>query len=196
MKFELPKLPYNFNALEPFIDAQTMEIHLTKHHAAYVNNLNAALEKFPELSEKGLEELLTNLQTLPEEIRNAVKNNGGGHYNHTQYWNILGPNGGGEPSGQMADDIKNNFGSFSAFKENMNKTGLARFGSGWVWLVRKPDGKLEITSTPNQDTPLADGNTPVLGIDVWEHAYYLKYQNKRADYLESIWNVIVWENIK
>lgn len=195
MKFELPKLTYAFNDLEPYIDTATMEIHYTKHHAAYVNNLNTALEKYPELQSKALEELLASLETLPKEIQTAVRNNGGGHYNHTQYWNVLSPKGKGEPTGKIAEDINSAFGGFVNFKDAFNKAGLGRFGSGWVWLIRNPLSLLEIVSTPNQDAPIMEDKRVVFGIDVWEHAYYLKYQNKRADYLEAIWHVIDWNKI-
>lgn len=193
-KHELPALPYAFNALEPHIDAMTMEIHHDRHHATYVNNLNAALEKHPELFEKSLEELLSNLDSVPEDIRTAVRNNGGGHANHTLFWEILSPNGGGAPTGELADAINSAFGSFDAFKEEFTKAATGRFGSGWAWLV-VDGGKLSVTSTPNQDTPLMEGKTPILGLDVWEHAYYLKYQNKRPDYINAFWNVVNWDEV-
>jgi len=195
MAFTLPPLGYDYAALEPHIDARTMEIHHTKHHQAYVTNLNAAIEKAPELQDKSLEWLLQNLPAVPESVRNAVRNNGGGHWNHSFFWQILGPNGGGEPSGAVADAIKSSFGDFSKLKEQLNASGLARFGSGWAWVVADKGGKLSIESTPNQDTPVSDRKTPILGVDVWEHAYYLKYQNRRADYLAAWWNVINWGEV-
>ena len=194
MAHQLPALPYDFAALEPHIDAQTMQIHHGKHHAAYVNNLNAALEKHTELQSKSAEDLIRNLGALPEDIRTAVRNNGGGHVNHTMFWQIMGPGKGGAPTGPISDAIKGAFGSFETFKEQMNKGGAARFGSGWVWLV-SASGKLAIESTANQDNPLSDGKTPILGIDVWEHAYYLKYQNRRPDYLAAWWNTINWDEV-
>ncbi|MCS7003276.1 MAG: superoxide dismutase [Dehalococcoidia bacterium] len=192
MPFELPPLPYDYAALEPHIDAMTMQIHHDRHHATYVANLNAALEKHPELAGKTLEELLSDLAAVPEDIRTAVRNNGGGHANHTLFWEIMGPNGGGEPEGDLAYAIRAAFGSFDKFKEMVNQAGLSRFGSGWAWLSKNPDGTLRVESTPNQDTPLMEGRTPILGVDVWEHAYYLKYQNKRADYLAAWWNTVNW----
>ncbi|MBO2533753.1 MAG: superoxide dismutase [Thermoactinomycetaceae bacterium] len=194
-KFELPALPYSANALEPHIDARTMEIHHGRHHATYVNNLNAALEGHSALAEKSLEDLLRNLNEVPESIRTAVRNNGGGHYNHTLFWQIMSPNGGGQPTGELADAINQTFGSFEKFQEEFTKAALTRFGSGWAWLVVKSDGKLAVTSTPNQDNPLMDGDQPILGLDVWEHAYYLKYQNKRPDYVKAWWNVVNWEEV-
>jgi superoxide dismutase, Fe-Mn family len=194
-KFELPALPYSANALEPHIDAQTMEIHHGRHHATYVNNLNAALEGHSALAEKSLEDLIRNLKEVPDSIRTAVRNNGGGHYNHSLFWKIMSPNGGGQPSGEVADAINQAFGSFEKFQEEFTKAALTRFGSGWAWLVVKSDGKLAVTSTPNQDNPLMDGDTPILGLDVWEHAYYLKYQNKRPDYVKAWWNVVNWEEV-
>lgn len=195
MAFELAPLPYPSNALEPHIDQQTMEIHHDKHHAAYVNNLNKALEGHPELQSKSLEELLTGLAGLPEGIRTAVRNNGGGHANHSLFWQLLSPNGGGEPAGAVADAINKSFGSFDAFKAQFATAGMGRFGSGWAWLVANPDGSVAIVSTPNQDTPVMDGGKPVFGVDVWEHAYYLKYQNRRADYLAAVWNVVNWDEV-
>jgi superoxide dismutase, Fe-Mn family len=195
MAFTLPPLGYDYAALEPHIDARTMEIHHTKHHQAYVTNLNAAIEKAPELQDKSLEWLLQNLPSVPESVRNAVRNNGGGHWNHSFFWQILGPNGGGEPTGAVANAIKSSFGDFSKLKEQLNASGLARFGSGWAWVVADKGGKLTIESTPNQDTPVSDRKTPILGVDVWEHAYYLKYQNRRADYLAAWWNVINWGEV-
>ena len=195
MAHTLPPLPYPTNALEPHIDAQTMEIHHGKHHNAYVTNLNAALEKAPELADKSLEDLLRNLNSVPEAVRTAVRNNGGGHWNHSQFWKSMGPNGGGGPTGKLADAITSAFGDFEKFKEAFNAAGVGRFGSGWVWLVND-GGKLAITSTPNQDNPLMDGKAPpILGNDVWEHAYYLKYQNRRPDYLKAWWNTVNWEEV-
>jgi superoxide dismutase, Fe-Mn family len=191
---ELPALPYPFDALEPHIDAQTMQIHHGKHHQAYVNNLNAALEKFPELQSKSVEDLIKDLNAVPESIRTAVRNNGGGHANHSFFWQIMGPKAGGPPSGAIADAITATFGSFDSFKEQVNKAGVGRFGSGWAWLV-DAGGKLAIESTANQDSPLMEGKKPILGIDVWEHAYYLKYQNRRPDYLAAWWNVINWDAV-
>ena len=192
MAHTLPPLPYPANALEPHIDAQTMEIHHGKHHNAYVTNLNAALEKAPELANKSLEDLLRNLNAVPEVVRTAVRNNAGGHWNHSQFWQTMGPNGGGGPTGKLADAINAAFGDFEKFKEAFNAAGAGRFGSGWVWLVNE-GGKLAITSTPNQDNPLMDGSgTPILGVDVWEHAYYLNYQNRRPDYLSAWWNTVNW----
>jgi Fe-Mn family superoxide dismutase len=195
MPHTLPPLPYPTNALEPHIDAQTMEIHHGKHHAAYVTNLNAALDKAPELKDKPLDELLKNLSAVPEAIRTAVRNNGGGHWNHSQFWKTMGPNAGGAPSGKLAEAINSAFGDFEKFKEQFQAAGVARFGSGWVWLV-KEGGKLAITSTPNQDNPVMDGKpAPLLGNDVWEHAYYLKYQNRRPDYLKAWWNTVNWTEV-
>jgi Fe-Mn family superoxide dismutase len=193
MPFELPALPYAHDALEPYIDKATMEIHHGKHHQAYVTNLNKALESAPELAGKSLEELLANaLAIVPESIRTAVRNNGGGHWNHTFFWQIMGPGAGGAPTGNLAAAIDKAFGNFDAFKEKFAAGGVGRFGSGWVWLVKTADGGVEITSTPNQDNPLMEGKTAVLGLDVWEHAYYLKYQNKRPDYIKEWWNVVNW----
>jgi Fe-Mn family superoxide dismutase len=194
MAHELPKLPYAPAALEPHIDAQTMEIHHGKHHAAYVNNLNAALEKHPDLAGKSADDLIKNLSAVPEAIRTAVRNNGGGHVNHTMFWQIMGPGKGGAPSGAVAEAINGAFGSFDAFKDQMNKGGAGRFGSGWVWLVDN-GGKLAVESTANQDNPMMEGKKPIFGIDVWEHAYYLKYQNRRPDYLAAWWNVIDWDAV-
>ena len=192
MAFELPKLPYAFEALEPYIDTTTMQIHHGKHHAAYVTNLNAALEKHPELAGKSLEDLVKNLNSVPEDIRTAVRNNGGGHFNHSLFWQFMSPNGGGEPSGDLAKAISTTFGSFAAFKEAFEKAGMTRFGSGWAWLGLQ-GGKLAIISMPNQDVPMMEGLQPILGVDVWEHAYYLKYQNRRAEYLSNWWNVVNWQ---
>lgn len=195
MAFQLPALPYSNDALEPHIDAQTMEIHHDRHHNTYVTNLNAALENAPELQNKSLEELLTNLDSVPESIRTAVRNNGGGHANHSMFWEIIGPNGGGAPAGALAQAIDSELGGFDKFKEDFAKAAAGRFGSGWAWLVVGKDGKLAITSTPNQDNPIMEGQTPVLGLDVWEHAYYLKYQNKRPDYIAAFWNVVNWDEV-
>jgi Fe-Mn family superoxide dismutase len=195
MAHELPPLPYDYNALEPHIDEQTMRTHHDKHHAAYVNNLNTALQNYPDLQSTSVEDLVRDLNSVPEDIRTAVRNNGGGHVNHTMFWQIMGPNGGGEPTGALADAINDSFGSFEDFKKQFNDAGVKRFGSGWVWLVRTGDGKLQITSTANQDNPLSEGHYPILGNDVWEHAYYLKYQNRRPDYLQAWWNVVNWEEV-
>jgi Fe-Mn family superoxide dismutase len=195
MAFELPPLPYPNNALEPSIDAQTMEIHHDRHHATYVTNLNNALKDSLELQNMGIEELMRNLDRVPEGARTAVRNNGGGHANHSMFWEIMGPNGGGQPSGELAGAIEAAFGSFDAFKQQLTTAGTGRFGSGWAWLVAAPDGTLSITSTPNQDTPLMEGKNPILGVDVWEHAYYLKYQNKRPDYLAAWFNTINWDAV-
>lgn len=195
-KHALPDLPYPHDALEPYIDAQTMQIHHGKHHATYVNNLNAALEKYPELQNKSVEELLKDINSVPEDIRTAVRNNGGGHHNHSLFWRIMGPNKGGEPTGALADAINKAFGSFAAFKEEFTKAATTRFGSGWAWLVVDKDGNLKVISTPNQDSPLMEGLTPILGLDVWEHAYYLKYQNRRPEYIENFWNVVNWAAVK
>src|SRR5919204_1103342 len=180
---ELPSLPYAYEALEPTIDSETMHLHHDKHHATYVNNLNAAIEKHPDLGSKTAEELLRNLNSVPEDIRAAVRNNGGGHVNHTMFWQIMAPRAGGEPTSAVGDEIRKTFGSFEDFKTKFNDAGVKQFGSGWVWLVRGNDGKLQIISTPNQDSPLMQGLWPIMGNDVWEHAYYLKYKNARADYL-------------
>jgi Fe-Mn family superoxide dismutase len=192
MAFELPPLPYDYNALEPSIDEETMRIHHDKHHGAYVTNLNKAVAG-TEFENMSIEELVQNLDKVPEDKRTAVRNNGGGHINHSMFWVIMGPNGGGQPTGALADAINKQFGSFDAFKEQVNQAGATRFGSGWAWLVVDPSGKLSVLSTPNQDNPLMDGKgTPILGVDVWEHAYYLKYQNKRPDYLNAWWNTVNW----
>lgn len=195
MAYELPQLPYAYDALEPHIDARTMEIHHTKHHQTYITNVNNALKDKPELAAKSVEELISNLEAVPEDIRTVVRNNGGGHANHSFFWKIMGPNAGGTPTGKLADDINATFGSFDQFKEKMAAAGASRFGSGWAWLVRNKSGKLEVMSTPNQDNPLMDGLTPVLGVDVWEHAYYLTYQNRRPDYLKAWWNVVNWDEV-
>jgi superoxide dismutase, Fe-Mn family len=196
MAYVLPPLPYAFNALEPHIDAQTMEIHHDKHHAAYVNNANAALEKYPELASKSVEDLLWGIETVPQDIRNAVRNNAGGHSNHSIFWTIMGPGGGGNPPGRLGDTIKNAFGSYDSFKEQLQKAGVGQFGSGWAWLVADKQGKMSIKSYPNQDSPYTEGLTPILGVDVWEHAYYLKYQNKRADYIAAWFNTLNWKAIE
>ncbi|MFC7558115.1 superoxide dismutase [Paenibacillus farraposensis] len=195
MAFQLPELPYAKDALEPHIDALTVEIHHDRHHNTYVTNLNAALENAPELQSKSLEDLISNLDSVPESIRTAVRNNGGGHHNHSLFWEVIGPNGGGQPTGAIADAINNELGGYDKFKEDFTKAATTRFGSGWAWLVVGKDGKLAITSTPNQDSPLSEGLTPVLGLDVWEHAYYLKYQNKRPDYIAAFYNVINWDEV-
>ncbi len=195
MAHELPALPYPYDALEPYIDARTMEIHHTKHHQGYVNKLNAALEKYPDLQKVPLEELLRNIASVPEDIRTAVRNNGGGHANHSLFWTIMGPNGGGQPSGALAAAIEAAFGSFDAFKEAFSQAAATRFGSGWAWLVVDAFGNLKVYSTPNQDSPYMDGFTPILGLDVWEHAYYLKYQNRRPEYIQNWWNVVNWDEV-
>jgi superoxide dismutase, Fe-Mn family len=194
MPFSLPALPYANDALEPYIDARTMEIHHTKHHQAYVNNLNAAVEKAPELANKSLDDLMRGINSVPEAVRTAVRNNGGGHWNHSMFWELMGANKGGEPTGKLAGAIKSAFGDFSKFKEQFAAAGAGRFGSGWAWLIND-GGKLAITSTPNQDNPLMDGKTAILGLDVWEHAYYLKYQNRRPDYIAAWWNVVNWDAV-
>ena len=195
MAFELPALPYDKSALEPNIDAQTMEIHHDKHHAAYVNNLNKALEGHADLQSKSLEELLRSIDSLPENIRTAVRNNGGGHANHSMFWQLMSPSGGGQPTGDLADAINKAFGSFDNFKQQFAAAGVGRFGSGWAWLLVAADGSLSITSTANQDSPLMEGKKAVLGLDVWEHAYYLKYQNRRPDYIAAWWNVVNWPEV-
>lgn len=195
MAHELPALPYPANALEPHIDEQTMNIHHDRHHNTYVTNLNAALESAPDLQNKSVEELISNLDAVPESIRTAVRNNGGGHANHSLFWMVIGPGGGGAPTGAVASAIDGDLGGFDKFKEDFTKAATTRFGSGWAWLVVGKDGKLAVTSTPNQDNPLSEGLTPILGLDVWEHAYYLKYQNKRPDYIAAFWNVINWDEV-
>lgn len=195
MAYELPELPYAKDALEPHIDATTMEIHHGKHHQTYITKLNAALEGHDELASKSIDDLIADLDAVPESIRGAVRNNGGGHANHSLFWTLMGPNAGGEPTGKLADAIQSTFGSFDSFKEKFEAAGAARFGSGWVWLIKNKSGALEITSTPNQDSPVMTGDTPLLGCDVWEHAYYLKYQNKRPDYLKAFWNVVNWTEV-
>ncbi|CAM3286359.1 superoxide dismutase [Rhodothermus bifroesti] len=195
MAFTLPPLPYPYDALEPYIDAQTMEIHHTKHHQAYINNVNKALEGYPELQQKSIEDLLRGINTIPEAIRTTVRNNGGGHANHSLFWTIMKPQGGGVPSGELAEAINATFGSFEAFKEKFSAEAAGRFGSGWAWLVVDENGKLQVYSTPNQDSPYMQGHTPILGLDVWEHAYYLKYQNRRPEYIQNWWNVVNWDQV-
>lgn len=194
MAYELPPLPYAYDALEPHIDERTMRIHHDKHHQGYVNKVNAALEGHPDLQSKSIEELMRDLDSVPEDIHTAVRNNGGGHANHSLFWTVMSPDGGGEPSGALADAINEAFGSFDAFKDKFSSTAAGQFGSGWGWLVVDGD-KLAVTSTPNQDTPLSSGKTPILGVDVWEHAYYLKYQNQRGGYISEWWNVVNWDEV-
>ncbi len=196
MLFVLPELSYAYDALEPHIDAQTMEIHHSKHHAGYVSKLNAALEGYPDLQTKGIEDILADLGSVPEEIRTAVRNSGGGHANHTLFWNVMGPGGGGDPGGALANAISSTFSSIDGFKDKFSAAAATRFGSGWAWLAVGSGGNLEIQSTPNQDTPLSKGLRPFLGLDVWEHAYYLKYQNRRPDYIAAWWNVINWSQVE
>jgi Fe-Mn family superoxide dismutase len=195
MAYELPPLPYDYNALEPYIDEETMHLHHDKHHQAYVNNLNAALQGQTQFESMNIDDLVRNLNSVPEAVRTAVRNNGGGHANHSMFWQIMKPSGGGEPSGDLANAITSAFGSFDQLKAAFNDAGAKRFGSGWAWLVIGTDGKLAVTSTANQDNPLTDGLFPVMGNDVWEHAYYLKYQNRRPDYLAAWWNVVNWDEI-
>ncbi|HIB3153617.1 TPA: superoxide dismutase [Enterococcus faecium] len=194
MTYTLPDLPYAYDALEPYIDEETMHLHHDKHHNTYVTNLNAAIEKYPELGEKTVEELLSDMDAVPTDIKTAVRNNGGGHANHSFFWEIMAPNAGGEPTGAIKEAINEAFGDFSSFKEEFKKAAAGRFGSGWAWLVME-NGKLAITSTANQDSPLMEGKTPILGLDVWEHAYYLKYKNVRPDYIAAFWNVINWDEV-
>lgn len=194
MTYKLPELPYAYDALEPHIDKETMNIHHTKHHNTYITNLNNALEGHSDLSSKSVEELISDMDAIPEDIKTAVRNNGGGHANHALFWELLSPNGGGEPTGALGEAIDKKFGSFENFKEEFAKAGATRFGSGWAWLVLN-NGELEVTSTPNQDSPLMEGNTPLLGLDVWEHAYYLNYQNRRPDYISAFWNVVNWDEV-
>lgn len=198
MKYELPKLPYPYDALEPYIDARTMEIHHTKHHQAYVDKLNEALEKHPELADKPLEDLLRDLNSVPEDIRTAVRNHGGGHYNHSLFWKMMARPEGGEnaPKGQVEIAIQQTFGDVAKFKEEFGKAAMARFGSGWAWLTLDKDRQLAIVSTANQDSPVSEGMKPLLGLDVWEHAYYLKYQNRRTEYIDAWWNVVNWEEVE
>jgi Fe-Mn family superoxide dismutase len=195
MAFQLPPLPYDKAALEPHIDAMTMEIHHDKHHAAYVNNLNKALEGQPDLENQSIEDLLRGINNVPESIRTAVRNNGGGHYNHTLFWDIMKPGGSSQPSGDLLSAINAAFGSFDGFKTQFKTAATGRFGSGWAWLLVAPDGTLSITSTANQDSPLMEGKNPILGLDVWEHAYYLKYQNRRPDYVDAWWNAVNWDEV-
>jgi Fe-Mn family superoxide dismutase len=195
MYAKLPDLPYDYGELEPHIDARTMEIHHGKHHQAYVNNLNAAVEEYPELSGKSLGDILKDLSGVPEEVRTTVRNNGGGHFNHSQFWLIMSGNGGGNPEGELATAIDSAFGDFSSFKEKFENAAVTRFGSGWAWLSLNQDGNLVVCSTANQDTPLSEGWTPILGLDVWEHAYYLKYQNRRPEYVSNWWNVVNWDEV-
>lgn len=195
MAFELQPLPYATDALEPYIDAQTMQIHHGFHHGGYVNNLNAALADYPDLQTKSIADLIRELNSLPEAVRNGIRNNGGGHFNHSIFWTLMGPNCGGEPTGEIAEAIKDTFGDFENFKTQFNDAGAKRFGSGFVWLVRNTAGKLEIMSTPNQDCPWTDGNFPIMCNDVWEHAYYLKYQNRRTEYLKQWWNTVNWSEV-
>lgn len=195
MPYELPALPYAKNALEPHIDATTMEIHHGKHHQTYITKLNAALEGHPDLAAKSIEDLIADIDALPESVRAAVRNNGGGHANHSLFWKLMAPNAGGQPTGALATAIESTFGSFDAFKEKFEAAGANRFGSGWAWLIKNKEGALEITSTANQDSPLMSGDTPLLGCDVWEHAYYLNYQNRRPDYLKAFWNVVNWSEV-
>ena len=195
MAFTLPPLPYDFAALEPHIDAKTMEIHHGKHHQAYVNNLNAAIEKTPELAKKSLDDLMRNVGALPEAVRTAVRNNGGGHWNHSMFWQIMVPKAGGEPGGKLGQAITTAFGDFAKFREQFSAAGIGRFGAGWAWLINN-GGKLSITSTPNQDNPLMEGQKAIMGLDVWEHAYYLKYQNRRPDYINAWWNIVNWREVE
>ncbi|BDP46031.1 superoxide dismutase [Enterococcus faecium] len=194
MTYTLPDLPYAYDALEPYIDEETMHLHHDKHHNTYVTNLNSAIEKYPELGDKTIEELLSDMDAIPTDIKTAVRNNGGGHANHSFFWEIMAPNAGGEPTGEIKEAINEAFGDFSSFKEEFKKAAAGRFGSGWAWLVME-NGKLAITSTANQDSPLMEGKTPILGLDVWEHAYYLKYKNVRPDYIAAFWNVINWDEV-
>ncbi|MFH1681809.1 MAG: superoxide dismutase [Candidatus Eisenbacteria bacterium] len=196
MSFKLPELPYSYDALEPHIDARTMEIHHTKHHQAYVTNVNKALEGHPSLQSKSIDEIMKDLDAVPEAIRTAVRNNGGGHLNHTLFWQVMSKKGGGEPKGSLGGAIKKTFGGFDALKEEFGKAAIGRFGSGWAWLGFDENGKLHVESTPNQDTPLSRGHVPILTLDVWEHAYYLKYQNRRPDYITAWWNVVNWEEVQ
>jgi Fe-Mn family superoxide dismutase len=195
MAFELPPLPYDYNALEPYIDEQTMHLHHDKHHQAYVNNVNAALQGLQQFENMSVEDLMRHINEVPENVRTAVRNNGGGHANHSMFWQIMKPNGGGEPTGELAQAINSKFGSFDQFKAAFNDAGAKRFGSGWAWLVMDQSGNLSVISTANQDSPLMDGQFPIMGNDVWEHAYYLKYQNRRPEYLAAWWNVVNWDEV-
>lgn len=195
MTHSLPQLPYDYTALEPHIDARTMEIHHTKHHQAYIDKLNAALDQHPEIRERSLEDLLKNLEQVPEDIRTVVRNNGGGHLNHSMFWKMMAPNAGGTPTGEIAEKITNKFGSFDQFKETFVNAGITRFGSGWAWLSLDQSNELQVHSTANQDNPIMEGMKPLLGVDVWEHAYYLNYQNRRPDYLNAWWNVVNWNEV-
>jgi len=192
-QYTLPELPYPYDALEPYVDTKTMEIHHTKHHATYVAKLNEALEKAPELKGKNVEEIISTLSNVPEAVRTAVRNNGGGHANHSLFWKLMGPKNSGQPTGELANVVQQTFGNFDTFKEQFTNAALTRFGSGWAWLVIGKDGKVAITSTANQDSPLMEGQKPILGLDVWEHAYYLKYQNRRPEYIQAWWNVVNWD---
>ncbi|MEX0940516.1 MAG: superoxide dismutase [Candidatus Babeliales bacterium] len=196
MSFTLPKLPYAYDALEPYIDAMTMEIHYTKHHQGYVDKLNAAIEKHPSLQDKSLDYLLTHLKELPEDVRTAIRNNAGGDFNHSFFWPLMQKNGGGQPKGSIAQEITKTFGAFESMQSQFNETAKSVFGSGWAWLCLDQDGKLIVTSTPNQDSPISENLSPILGLDVWEHAYYLKYQNKRPDYINAWWHVINWDQVE
>lgn len=196
MIYRLPPLPYDYGALEPYIDAMTMEIHYTKHHQAYIDNLNKALENQPELQEKTLAELLQNINALPESVRTAIRNNGGGHYNHSLFWPLMKKNGGGEPKGRTKDLINKTFGNFNTFQERFNAASKSVFGSGWAWLCVAPNGEIKIVPLPNQDSPLSHNMHPIFGLDVWEHAYYLKYQNRRPDYINAWWHVVNWEQVE
>ena len=196
MAYKLPELPYAYDALEPHIDARTMEIHHTKHHNTYVTNLNAALEGHDELAAKSVEDLIADMDAIPADIRTAVRNNGGGHANHSFFWEILSADGGGKPSGALAEAIDKKFGSFEAFQDEFAKAAAGRFGSGWAWLIADDNGNVEVMSTPNQDSPIMEGKKPILGLDVWEHAYYLNYQNRRPDYIQAFWNVVNWDKVQ
>lgn len=196
--YKLPDLPYDYNALEPHVDAQTMQLHHDKHHATYVDKVNAAIEEQEELAAMDIDELMRNLDRVPEDVRTAVRNNGGGHSNHSLFWSIMSPNGGGEPSGTLLDAVNSTFGDFASFQEKFSEAAVSRFGSGWAWLVvdSSANPTLSIVDTPNQDSPLMDGKTPIFGIDVWEHAYYLKYQNRRPEYIQAFWNVVNWDEVE
>ena len=195
MSYELPKLPYAYDALEPHVDTETMHLHHEKHHQTYINNLNAAIAKYPELAKQKVEDLISDMKAIPEDIRTAVQNNGGGHANHSLFWEVMTPNGGGEPTGAVKEAIDKAFGSFDAFKEKFAAAAVSRFGSGWAWLVVDKDGNLKVESSANQDSPLMDGETPILGLDVWEHAYYKKYSNLRPSYIAAFWNVVNWDEV-